>query len=282
MRGAGQLLARVPAAARRVRGGHRAAGLRDADARADGGPFRIPFAAPDHVQDADDSRTILGADVQERVTCSLYPAEPAADAPAFLQTHGGAHPSADEPRAIAGSVAHTDGATDGDGDARPDAGADARTRAGTDAAADARTVFRTVVKPVAAAYYQSDPRARARAHVNTVAPAVVGARPGADVRPDLASFRSTHIEALSKADGAPDDRRTHHVESDGRADEPPFRTTVLTPRTRAHAQADGVTDAHGGPDAAGPLLRLRPDPDGPAPQLVKRGRHLRPEHGSDF
>ena len=282
MRGAGQLLARVPAAARRVRGGHRAAGLRDADARADGGPFRIPFAAPDDVQDANNIYTDLDAYVHERVACALHPAEPAADAPAFLQTHGGAHPSADEPRAIAGSVAHTDGATDGDGDARPDAGADARTRAGTDAAADARTVFRTVVKPVAAAYYQSDPRARARAHVNTVAPAVVGTSAGSDVRPDFAPVRRAHLKALSATVGAADDRSTHDLEPDGRADEPSFRTTVLTTRARAHAQADGVADAHGRPDAAGPLLRLHQNRDGPAPQLVNRGRHLRPEHRRDF
>ena len=137
MRGAGQLLARVPAAARRVRRGHRAAGLRDADARADGGPFRIAFAAPDDVQDALDSNANLVAHLRERVTCSLYPAEPAADAPAVLQAHGGAHPAADEPRAFINAVAHADGATHGDADARPDARADARARASADAAADA-------------------------------------------------------------------------------------------------------------------------------------------------
>ena len=137
MCGAGQLLARVPAAARRVRRGHRAAGLRDADARADGGPFRIPFAAPDDVQDAHDSRAHLGAHFAKRVACPLDPAEPAADAPAVLQAHGGAHPAADEPRAFINAVPHTDGATDSDADASSDARADARARAGADAAADA-------------------------------------------------------------------------------------------------------------------------------------------------
>ena len=120
-----------------MRRGHRAAGLRDADARADGGPFRIPFAAPDDVQDANNIYTDLDAYVRERVACALHPAEPAADAPAFLQTHGGAHPSADEPRAVAGAVAHADGATDCDADARSDARAHAGARAGADAAADA-------------------------------------------------------------------------------------------------------------------------------------------------
>jgi len=183
---------------------------------------------------------------------------------------------------ISTQISHADGAAHSDADACPDARADARTRAGADAAADARAVFRTVVKPVAAAYDQPNPRARARTYINTVATAVVGTRPGADVRPDRATFWSTHLKALSKALGAPDDCATHDLESDGRADAPSFRTTVLTPRTRAHAQADGVTDAHGGPDAAGPLLRLRPDPDGPAPLLFKSGCHLRPEHRRDL
>ena len=282
MCGAGQLLARVPAAARRVRGGHRAAGLRDADARAD---FYTDVGAhppPDDVQDAVYSIAKLGSNVRERVTCSLYPAEPAADAPALVQTHGGAHSAANEPRAFINAVAHTDGATHGDADARTHARADARARAGADAAADARAVFGTVVEPVAAAYDQSDSRARARTYINTVAPAVVGTRPGADVRPDRATFWSANVEALGATVGASDDRGTHDVEPDGRADEPSFRTTVLTPRTRAHAQADGVTDAHGGPDAAGPLLRLHQNRDGPAPLLVDRGRHLRPEHRRDL
>ena len=140
--------------------------------------------------------------------------------------------------------------------------------------------LRTVVKPVAAAYDQPDPRARARAYINTIAPAVVGTRPGADVRPDRTAFWSTHLKALSATVGAPDDRAADHLDALRRADEPSFRNTIITP-TRAHAQADGVA-AHGGPDAAGPLLRLHPNPDGPAPLLVNRGRHLRPEHRRDL
>ena len=265
-----------------MRGGHRAAGLRDADARADGGPFRIPVAAPDDVEDAHYGRAHLGAHFGKRVARAVRPAEPAADAPAFLQAHGGAHTAADEPRAFINAVPHTDGATHGDADASTHSGADACARSGADAAADACTVFGTVVKPVAAAYYRSHIITCARTYISTVAPAVVSARPGADVRPHCSTVRRTHLKALSATVGAPDDRSTHHVESDGRADEPPFRTTVLTPRTRAHAQADGVADAHGRPDAAGPLLRLHQNRDGPAPLLFNRGRHLRPEHGSDL
>ena len=137
MRGAGQLLARVPAAARRVRRGHRAAGLRDADARADGYTDVGAHPPPDDVQDAVYSRTQLGAHFGKRVTCSLYPAEPAADAPALVQAHGGAHPAADESCTDAGAVAHADGAAHGDADARSYPRADARARAGADAAADA-------------------------------------------------------------------------------------------------------------------------------------------------
>ena len=140
MRGAGQLLARVPAAARRVRRGHRAGRLRDADARAD---FYTDVGAhppPDHVQDAVYSRTDLGAHVRERVARAVHPAEPAADAPAFLQTHGGAHPAADEPCAFINAVAHADGAAHCDADASAYPRADARTRAGADAAANPGTV----------------------------------------------------------------------------------------------------------------------------------------------
>ena len=183
---------------------------------------------------------------------------------------------------ISTQISHADGAAHSDADARSDARADARARAGADATADARTVFGTVVEPVAAAYDQSDSRARARTYINTVAPAVVGASAGADVRSHGSTVRRAHLKTLSATVGAPDDRATHHVEPDGRADEPSFRTTVVTPRARAHAQADGVTDAHGGPDAAGPLLRLHQNRDGPAPQLVNRGRRLRPEHRRDL
>ena len=282
MCGAGQLLARVPAAARRVRRGHRAAGLRDADARADGYTDLGAHAAPDDVQDAVYKYTDLGAYVWERVARAFRPAEPAADAAAFLQTHGGAHSAADEPRAFINAVAHTDGATHGDADARSDARTDARARAGADAAADARAIVRTVVEPVAAAYDQSDPRAGTRAHVNTIAPAVVGTSAGADVRSHGSTVRRTHVEADVKTLAAADDRFTNDLDALGRADEPPFRTAILTTPTRAHAQADGRADAHGGPDAAGPLLRLRPDPDGLAPLLVDRGRRLRPEHRRDL
>jgi len=112
MCGAGQLLARVPAAARRVRRGHRAAGLRHADARADGYTDVGAHPPPDDVQDAVYSRTDLGAHFGKRLARSLHPAEPAADAPALVQTHGGAHPAADEPRAFINAVAHADGAED--------------------------------------------------------------------------------------------------------------------------------------------------------------------------
>ena len=91
LRGAGQLLARVPAAARRVRRGHRAAGLRDADARADGYTDVGAHAPPDDVQDAHDGLADLGAHGRERVARAVHPAEPAADAPALVQAHGGAH-----------------------------------------------------------------------------------------------------------------------------------------------------------------------------------------------
>ena len=213
---------------------------------------------------------------------SILPSPQPTPRPSY-KPHGGAHPAADEPRAFIGAVAHADGAAHSDADAR------ARRRSRLPAPAPVPTprptpsaVFGTVVKPVAAAYCRVRPGARARAHVNTVATAVVRTSAGADVRPDLAPVRRTHLEALGAANGAADDRSTHHVESDGRADEPSFRTTIVTPRARAHAQADGVADAHGGPDAAGPLLRLHQNRDGPAPQLVNRGRLLRPEHRSDF
>ena len=153
MRGAGQLLARVPAAARRVRRGHRAAGLRDADARADGYTDVGAHSPPDDVQDAVYSIAKLGADVQQRVACAVRPAEPAADAPALVQAHGGAHSAAHEPRAIAGAVPHTDGTAHSDADAGSHARANPRARSGADAAADARAIVRTVVKPVAAAYF---------------------------------------------------------------------------------------------------------------------------------
>ena len=120
-----------------MRRGHRAAGLRDADARADGYTDVGAHPPPDDVQDALDGIADVDADVQERVACAVRPAEPAADAPAVLQAHGGAHPAADEPRAFINAVPHADGATYGDADARPDAGANAGTRAGADAAADA-------------------------------------------------------------------------------------------------------------------------------------------------
>ena len=104
-------------------------------------PTAVPsvgaHSPPDDVQDAHDSRAILGAHDRERVARAVHPAEPAADAPAVLQAHGGAHSAADEPRAIVGAVAHADGATHSDADARPDARADAGARAGADAAADA-------------------------------------------------------------------------------------------------------------------------------------------------
>jgi len=89
-----------------VRRGHRAAGLRDADARADGYTDLGAHAAPDDVKDAVDSYAYMGAHFWQRVSCAVRPAEPAADAPAVLQTHGGAHPAADEPRADAGAVPH--------------------------------------------------------------------------------------------------------------------------------------------------------------------------------
>ena len=136
-----------------MRRGHRAAGLRDADARADGYTDVGAHPPPDDVQDAVYSIAKLGSNVRERVTCSLYPAEPAADAPALVQAHGGAHPAADEPRSFINAVAHPDGAAHSDADASTHSGADARTRARADAAADACTVFGTVVKPVAAAYF---------------------------------------------------------------------------------------------------------------------------------
>ena len=104
-----------------MRRGHRAAGLRDADARADFYTDLGAVAASDDVQDAVYSITELGAHFGKRVSRALYPAEPAADAPAVLQAHGGAHPAADEPRAFINAVPHTYGAAHGDADACPDA-----------------------------------------------------------------------------------------------------------------------------------------------------------------
>ena len=120
-----------------MRRGHRAAGLRDADARADGGPFLVAVAPAHDVQDAVYSRTDLGAHCRERVARAVRPAEPAADAPAVLQTHGGAHPAADEPCAFINAVPHTDGATHSDADTCSHARTDAGARARADAAADA-------------------------------------------------------------------------------------------------------------------------------------------------
>ena len=120
-----------------MRRGHRAAGLRDADARADGYTDVGAHPPPDDVQDAHDGRAHLGAHFGKRVSRPVHPAEPAADAPAVLQAHGGAHPAADEPRAFINAVPHTYGAAHGDADACPDARADARARSGADAAADA-------------------------------------------------------------------------------------------------------------------------------------------------
>ena len=120
-----------------MRGGHRAAGLRDADARADFYTDVGAHAAPDDVQDAVYSIAKLGSNVRERVTCSLHFTEPAADAPAVLQAHGGAHTAADEPRAFINAVPHPDGAAHSDADASTHSGADARARARADAAADA-------------------------------------------------------------------------------------------------------------------------------------------------
>ena len=124
-----------------MRRGHRAAGLRDADARADGYTDVGAHPPPDAVQDAVYSNADLGANYRERVARAVRPAEPAADAPAVLQTHGGADSGADESRAFINAVAHTDGAAHGDADARSYPGTDAGARARADAAADARTVL---------------------------------------------------------------------------------------------------------------------------------------------
>ena len=115
-----------------------------------------------------------------------------------------------------------------------------------------------------------------------VATAIIRTSPGADVRSHGSTVRRTHVEADVEALAAADDRVTHDLDALRRADEPSFRNTIIATRTRAHAQADGATDAHGGPDAAGPLLRLHQNRDGPAPLLVNRGRHLRPEHRRDL
>ena len=103
---------------------------------------------------------------------------------------------------------------------------------------------------------RSDPRARARAHINTVATAVVGARPGADVRPDRASFWSTHLKALGRPT-----RPTTNYPPPGRR--PPCRRALLQkyhhhyPYPRPRPSRRPSPTAHGGPDAAGPPLRLR-------------------------
>ena len=65
--------------------------------------------------------TDLGANGRERVARAVRPAEPAADAPALVQAHGGAHSAAHEPRTIAGAVPHADGAAHSDADSPRDA-----------------------------------------------------------------------------------------------------------------------------------------------------------------
>ena len=111
--------------------------ISDVHARADGYTDVGAHSPADDVQDAVYSRTDLGAHDRERVARAVHPAEPAADAPAFLQAHGGAHPAADEPRAFINAVPHADGAAHGDADASSDARTDAGARARADAAADA-------------------------------------------------------------------------------------------------------------------------------------------------
>ena len=254
LRGAGQLLARVPAAARRVRRGHRAAGLRHADARADGytdvGATLRPTLSKMPSSHAD-----LGANDRERVARAVHPAEPAADAPAFVQTHGGAHSAAHEPRAIAGAVRRADGAADRDADARSDAA--------TPTPAPAR-----VPTPRPTPEPSSNRRQARRRSLLSVRPACPcpcrrqyrrhcrrrrQCRRRRPFRPRILLEYPPQNPQRDRRRGARP--RLPTTWALGRADEPPFGATIVATRTRAHAQAGARRRRHGGPDAPGRVLR---------------------------
>ena len=163
----------------------------------------------------------------------------------------------------------------------PDARADSGARAGARRRGRHRAVFGTVVKPVAAAYDQSDPRARARAYINTVATAIVRTRAGADVRPDRSSSGVPTSPSASKPSARPTTALPTTWMPSAVPTSPPSEMPSSLP-IPAPRPSRRRADVYGGPDAAGPLLRLRPDPGGPAPLLFDRGRHIRPEHRRDL